>query len=115
MVPAILSQALAGVTLGKLLLGLRVVSEQNGEPITLRQSVLRELAYFVDAFFFALPAYMSMQDSVRRQRLGDRWAGTMVRFRRDLDPARYSAQTALLAVGAATVVDGCLDLIGLFL
>lgn len=113
--PAVVSQALAGVTPGKLVCGLRVVRATGVGPISFGQSLGRELAYFIDALFFAAPAYFSMSESPRAQRLGDKWAGTMVRFRRDLDPDRYSNSAALMAIVAAVVVAIPIDVIGLFL
>jgi uncharacterized RDD family membrane protein YckC len=68
-----------GQTLGKYLLGLRVVS-QRGVPITGAQAVLRNLVGTVDGlipFFFQL-GLASMIVSRRFQRLGDLAAGTIV-------------------------------------
>jgi uncharacterized RDD family membrane protein YckC len=67
-----------GQTLGKLLLGIRVVSDR-GVPISGAQAVLRNLVGAVDglAFFFQI-GLASMILSGKFQRLGDLAAGTMV-------------------------------------
>lgn len=66
-----------GQTPGKKLLGLRVVNLDGGQ-ITRRQAVIRELGrWYVDVLFLPV-ALISMMLSVRRQRVGDRWAGTQV-------------------------------------
>ena len=67
-----------GQTLGKRLLGIRVVSDR-GVPISGAQAVLRNLVGAVDGvgFFFQL-GLASMVLSGKFQRLGDLAAGTMV-------------------------------------
>jgi uncharacterized RDD family membrane protein YckC len=67
-----------GQTVGKALMGIRVVSEQ-GVPISGAQAILRNLVGAVDgyAFFFQI-GLASMILSRRFQRLGDMAAGTMV-------------------------------------
>jgi uncharacterized RDD family membrane protein YckC len=66
-----------GASLGKMALGLRVVN-MDGTPITMNQSVTRNLLRIVDAFFFYLVAAISVWNSPHKQRLGDRVANTMV-------------------------------------
>jgi uncharacterized RDD family membrane protein YckC len=68
-----------GQTVGKRVMGLRVVSDQ-GVPITGAQAVLRNLVGTVDGFlpFFYLTALSSMLLTSKFQRLGDLAAGTMV-------------------------------------
>ena len=73
-------EALAnGQTLGKWMLGLRVVSS-NGTPITGAQAFLRNLSWPVEGAVTAafLPAIASMMFTSKFQRLGDLAAGTMV-------------------------------------
>jgi uncharacterized RDD family membrane protein YckC len=68
-----------GQTLGKLCLGIRVVSDR-GIPITGAQAILRNLVGAVDGlipFFFQI-GLASMAMSRRFQRMGDLAAGTMV-------------------------------------
>ena len=70
-------ESTSGQTPGKKILGLRVVN-MDGGPITRQQALSRELIrWYIDALF--LPAALiSMATSVRRQRIGDRWAKTQV-------------------------------------
>jgi uncharacterized RDD family membrane protein YckC len=71
------AEYVAGATVGKLALGLRVVNEEF-RPASFWKIVGRRLAFFIDAMFFGLPAYSSMQKTPYRQRYGDDWAGTYV-------------------------------------
>jgi len=80
------SESIGGASLGKRLLGLEVVDEDL-QPATLTQGWKRNLAFFVDGFFFGLVAYNAMEKSPTRQRIGDRWAKTRVVMRRSLPPA----------------------------
>jgi uncharacterized RDD family membrane protein YckC len=68
-----------GQTVGKRVMGIRVVSER-GVPISGAQAVLRNLVGAVDGLFpfFYQPALASMVVSSKFQRLGDLAAGTMV-------------------------------------
>ncbi|MBW3539140.1 MAG: RDD family protein [Planctomycetes bacterium] len=79
--------AFSGKTVGKSVMGLRVIHER-GHPVTLWSSMLRNLLRAIDAFPFlqlgpaVLPtqgaALVSMVLSPRLQRIGDRAAGTVV-------------------------------------
>jgi uncharacterized RDD family membrane protein YckC len=66
-----------GRTLGKRLLGLRVVNE-DGSPITMGTSVVRNVIRIVDGLFFYAVGAVSMLVSGKKQRLGDRVANTVV-------------------------------------
>jgi len=70
-------EAASGATLGKRLVGIRVVGE-NGEPVTFGAAVVRNLLRFVDALFFYLVGFLFAVTSTRGQRLGDRAAHTVV-------------------------------------
>lgn len=72
-----LAEGFGGATLGKLIVGLRVRSETLAAP-NLGQGLLQSLAYFIDGFFFGAIAYGSMSRSPRHQRVGDKWARTVV-------------------------------------
>lgn len=72
-----LAESIGGATLGKLALGLRVRSMEL-KPCTLGAAILRSLGYYIDAFFFAMPAYGSMSRSPQKQRIGDKWGKTVV-------------------------------------
>lgn len=67
-----------GATVGKRAVGLRVAMAGGGR-LTGRAVVLRTLGRLPDCFFFSpLVAAILVASSPRRQRLGDRWAGTVV-------------------------------------
>ena len=73
----VVCEGLFGRTLGKRILGLRVVGE-DGSPIFLGAAFLRNLLRIVDGLFFYLVAAISVWSSPTRQRLGDRAAHTYV-------------------------------------
>jgi uncharacterized RDD family membrane protein YckC len=68
-----------GRTLGHLLFGLRVVTEEGG-PVRFRHAVVRSLMQVVDIFLVPIGviAVIASLTSPRDQRLGDRLAGTLV-------------------------------------
>ncbi len=72
-----LAESMGGATLGKLACGLRVVGEDY-RPISFGAGVIRSVAYFLDAFCFGMVAYSFMQGSSLHQRLGDKWAHSVV-------------------------------------
>jgi uncharacterized RDD family membrane protein YckC len=72
-----LSEGLGGASVGKALLGLRVKRE-GLRPCGVGRALVRNLAYYVDGFFFGMVAYSVMSSSERQQRLGDRWGHTVV-------------------------------------
>jgi uncharacterized RDD family membrane protein YckC len=80
----IVLEGLHGATLGKLIFGLVTISE-DGSPCGLKQALKRSLAILVDSLFFGIPAAVSMSKSPKQQRIGDKWARTMVVKRRDID------------------------------
>jgi uncharacterized RDD family membrane protein YckC len=70
-------EALTGMTVGKGMVGIRVVGD-TGERVTFGAAVLRNLLRLIDAFFFYLVAFVFALQSPLRQRLGDRLAHTVV-------------------------------------
>ena len=72
-----LAEGIGGATLGKLALGLRVRRDDLSAP-RIAGGVLRTIAYVIDAFLFGAIAYGSMSKSPTQQRLGDKWAHTVV-------------------------------------
>ena len=66
-----------GQTLGKKLLGIKVVKE-DGSECGIKASVLRNVLRVVDALFYYVVGFVFMASSDKRQRLGDRIAGTVV-------------------------------------
>ena len=69
-------EAATGATLGKRIVGIRVVGE-DGEHITFGAAVVRNLLRFIDGLFFYLVGFLSALLSTRGQRLGDRAAHTI--------------------------------------
>jgi len=70
-------EAATGATLGKRLVGIRVVGE-DGDPLTFGAAIVRNLLRVVDALFFYLVGFLFAATSSRGQRLGDRAAHTIV-------------------------------------
>jgi uncharacterized RDD family membrane protein YckC len=107
------AEGIHGSTPGKMLVGLTVLSDTQG-PCGFGSALGREAAYFVDGLFFGLVAYGSMKQSQRRQRLGDKWAHTIVVYRKSLPPSqRRSSARFLVACVAACSCYGVLSLLGL--
>ena len=76
--PVIFETATRGRTLGKMALGLRVVSDDGG-PERFRQALFRALASFIEIWmFFGGPAVICSLLSSKGKRLGDVFAGTVV-------------------------------------
>ena len=73
----IVCEAATGATLGKRLVGIRVVSE-DGERLSFGAAVVRNLLRVIDALFFYLVGFLFALTSMRGQRLGDRAAHTIV-------------------------------------
>jgi uncharacterized RDD family membrane protein YckC len=71
------SEYMAGGSLGKRMMGLRVVGDGMTRA-SLEGVVKRNLAYFVDSFFFGLVGYLVMKRTPLRKRLGDHWGETIV-------------------------------------
>jgi uncharacterized RDD family membrane protein YckC len=73
----IIMEATQGATVGKMVLGLRVV-RVDGAPISWNESIIRNLLRIVDALFVYLVGAILVWNSPIRQRLGDRVAKTVV-------------------------------------
>jgi uncharacterized RDD family membrane protein YckC len=70
-------ESFRGQTLGKLILGLRVVTK-NGNPISFGQAFKRHLVDMIDFFFFGIVAIITIKNTPDHQRVGDLWAKTIV-------------------------------------
>jgi uncharacterized RDD family membrane protein YckC len=70
-------EASRGATLGKMLMGLRVVKE-DGSAVDVQAALIRNILRIVDGFFFYLVGAILVWKSDRKQRLGDRVAHTVV-------------------------------------
>ena len=76
----VLLEGIAGATIGKFLTGIRVVN-QDGTKLTWSAAFVRNIARIVDAFPYVFPylvGAISVWASPIQQRLGDRWANTVV-------------------------------------
>jgi|SRR5665213_503222 len=71
-------EARLGATLGKLLVGVRVVNERDGSPIRWHTAVVRNLMRMIDAIGFFLVGFIAICVTDKRQRLGDKVARTVV-------------------------------------
>jgi uncharacterized RDD family membrane protein YckC len=76
--PLVFEVTTRGRTLGKMAMGLRVVSDDGG-PERFRQALFRALASVIEIWLFAGgPAVICSLVSARGKRIGDVFAGTMV-------------------------------------
>lgn len=100
--PIVVETATRGRSLGKLVLGLRVVSDDGG-PERFRQAVFRALAGVVEIWmFFGGPAVIASLLSPRGKRIGDVFAGTMVITERAARPIAPPLMPPALAGWAAS-------------
>ena len=67
-----------GQTVGKMLLGIKVIREDNGEVPGLGTAALRTVLRLVDGIFGYLVGFIAVMASSKRQRLGDMAAHTLV-------------------------------------
>jgi uncharacterized RDD family membrane protein YckC len=74
----IVMEATLGATLGKLIVKLRVVKEVDGSPIGWSDAVVRNLLRVVDGIVLYLIGFILVCATQKRQRLGDKVAGTVV-------------------------------------
>ena len=74
----ILLEGFLGQTLGKMLLGIKVVKEDTGEVPGLGAATIRTLLRIIDSLFFYLVAFVSVLASQKNKRLGDMVAHTLV-------------------------------------
>ena len=73
-------EGVAGATIGKFVTGIRVVRE-DGSKLDWSSALIRNIARIVDAFPYAFPyvvGAIAVWSSPTKQRLGDRWANTVV-------------------------------------
>jgi uncharacterized RDD family membrane protein YckC len=82
-------EGLSGMTPGKRLQGLIVVSV-DGTAIDWRKAALRNLLRIIDGIFFYAVGALVAERSETRQRLGDRVAGTVVVNRAQYEAFRLS-------------------------
>jgi uncharacterized RDD family membrane protein YckC len=74
----VLMESMVGRTLGKMVTGIRVVSESSGSSPSTGAALLRTLFRVIDGFAGYLLGFIVVLNSSRRRRLGDMVAGTLV-------------------------------------
>src|SRR5215211_3939563 len=74
----VLLEGYLGQTVGKMVLGIKVVREDNGEVPGFGAAFIRTLLRLIDGLFSYLVAFISVQISGKNQRLGDMAAHTLV-------------------------------------
>jgi uncharacterized RDD family membrane protein YckC len=74
----ILLEGYLGQTVGKMVLGIKVVREDNGEAPGLGGATIRTVLRIVDSLFSYLVAFITVLISGKNQRLGDMAAHTLV-------------------------------------
>lgn len=100
----VFAEALAGATLGKTAIGIRVVNASDSGRLGLRQSFLRNLLRLVDSLAGYLVGAIVIMVTNRRQRLGDLAAGTIVTTRQISRASRITALVLALAIAVGGVV-----------
>lgn len=97
-------EGLVGASLGKLVVGIRVVKE-DGSKLDWSSAFIRTVARIVDAFPYFLPylvgAISVWSSDPLRQRLGDRWANTVVVTAASLRPSTPPAPGPAASTGSA--------------
>jgi uncharacterized RDD family membrane protein YckC len=74
----ILMEGYLGQTVGKMVLGIKVIREDNGGVPGIGAAAIRTVLRIVDGFFFYIVAFISVLASAKNQRLGDMVAHTLV-------------------------------------
>ncbi len=101
--PLAMETATRGRSVGKMVMGLRVVSDDGG-PERFRQALFRALAGFVEIWMlFGGPAVIASLLSAQGKRLGDMFAGTLVISERGPRPAPPPLMPPGLAWWAASL------------
>jgi uncharacterized RDD family membrane protein YckC len=67
-----------GQTVGKMLLGIKVVREDNGGVPGFKLAAIRTVLRVIDGLFAYLVGFIAVQISAKNQRLGDMAANTLV-------------------------------------
>jgi uncharacterized RDD family membrane protein YckC len=92
-----IAEGVGGTTIGKLVLGFRVV-QTDLRPCGFVSAMKRSAAFVIDSLFFGIPAYSAMQKGPLQQRLGDQFADTVVVKGASL-PASARRPGGLVAMG----------------
>jgi len=105
-----LCEGIGGASPGKIILGLRVI-KTDGSRCGIGAAIVRNLGWYVDGFFFGAVAYGSMSKSLLHQRLGDKWAETIVVHTRSISPEAAAIGRPLMGLGAGALAYGVLTII----
>lgn len=97
----LLSEGIFGTTIGKSLVGAEV-RKTNGDKATFKNVLIRNLFRIIDGIAFYFVGFLSALFSSRRQRLGDRFASTVVVQRPFGITVRLLSLLVFLAALAAT-------------
>ena len=89
-------ESIRGQTLGKFILGLKVVTK-DGKPISFAQAFKRRLVDMIDFFFFGIVAFITIKNTPDHQRLGDLLANTIVIGGENIDCPNCYEQLTLSA------------------
>lgn len=73
----VIMEALTGQTIGKMIMGIRVV-KADGTPISWKESIIRNILRIIDGLFAYIVGAIFIWTSPLKQRLGDKAAGTVV-------------------------------------
>ena len=92
-----------GSTFGKLIFGL-VVLDDHGRPCRFRSALVRSIGLLVDSLFFGIIGFFAMRASLRKQRVGDIWAHTIVAKRRATPRDALSGFGKFIGVTLTSVV-----------
>jgi uncharacterized RDD family membrane protein YckC len=74
----IILEGYLGQTVGKMLLGIKVVREDTGEVPGIKAATIRTVMRLIDGLFAYLVAFIAVLASQKNQRLGDMLANTLV-------------------------------------
>ena len=88
-------EVIAGATLGKMVMGIRVLRE-DGAKLDWASAFVRNIARIIDGFPYFLPylvGAISVWSSPNRQRLGDRWGHTVVVMKDSVPPNHGEPRT----------------------
>jgi uncharacterized RDD family membrane protein YckC len=101
-----------GSTVGKLLFRMQVIQD-DGSPCRPKSAIIRELAFFVDGFFFGIVGLFAMARGPEHKRHGDDWADTLVCQRANLPAAsKENGMRFVLALLLAIAADIALLMTG---
>ena len=105
--------SVCGSTLGKRLLSLQVVQD-DGSRCRPRSAIIRELAFFIDSFFFGVVGYTAMRANDQHKRYGDWWADTIVRkIAKASNESRHESGRFMLGFAIGVMADIALVITGL--